>query len=740
MRAALPARVRGVLAPLAAAIEELPASPALAALTRYLPQPNQGWSALEELFQRQQAGERTSLSLSALLRAAKRHLHEKSQPAAPGPEKKESTEPCSSSRTARAAAPLWDDWRAMADSYVSAAGPRFSKEITAERALASPFNLRLIYSLHQKTCTCCQQRGQFETAILAPAAGGVGGNCANPCQISVILAWLAGQWRLPWTTEPPPPSGEAKPNRPSFLQCPQSLAKPTAELIEFFLRELPPGEAAAMSHPLLAVARAQDVRRALAFLRKLGRAFNIRPGRDPVTHLDAVDELNAHIQAVIKEMPATAKAAGLEPVKVRPCVDMTELNDHLPELRFYCPFEDAAALVRPGWKMARIDLYKAFNQLLVHPDDAPYMAVEVAGRRYVPLRALFGGSLFPHYISTVMAAVMEILRAEGIPAVVMMDDIFICGNPRGAHDPESCAARLSRGANLLEQMGFKLNAAKTLGPAQQLTFKGIQIDSVRGRLSIDEEKLAVRVGDLDDWLGSSTWSRKEAKALLGQLGWICSVLQAGRPHLARIRHGVQYGRPRSHQQPITADQHEAMRWFRATFEAGQRTPLWAPFWPADAASPIAARIFSDASGTEGFGLVIIPSNTAQPTRILRGQWPQASQPPPPQGQPQRSPSSSYHELIPILLAVHLLAPDAREGLLAITTDNLGNAFAINKGHSNSIESFQLLASIFEEAERYGVFLVADWVPREHNHLLDLLPRERSIEAIMARLQVTMPRV
>ena len=190
------------------------------------------------------------------------------------------------------------------------------------------------------------------------------------------------------------------------------------------------------------------------------------------------------------------------------------------------------------------------------------MAAEIAGRRYVPLRALFGGSLFPQYISTVITAVVEILRAKGIPAVVMMDDIFICGTPNSASDPESCAARLARASAPLERMGFKLNSAKTLGPAQQLTFKGMQIDSVRGRLSIDEEKLALRVADLDDCLDCSTWSHRDSEVLLGQLGWIVSVLQAGRPHLARLRHGMQYWRRRSHKQPITADQHEAMRWFR----------------------------------------------------------------------------------------------------------------------------------------------------------------------------------
>lgn len=47
-RAVLPARIRAIMEPLAADIESLPAS---SALTRYLPRPTQGWSALESLLQ-----------------------------------------------------------------------------------------------------------------------------------------------------------------------------------------------------------------------------------------------------------------------------------------------------------------------------------------------------------------------------------------------------------------------------------------------------------------------------------------------------------------------------------------------------------------------------------------------------------------------------------------------------------------------------------------------------------------
>jgi len=215
---------------------------------------------------------------------------------------------------------------------------------------------------------------------------------------------------------------------------------------------------------------------------------------------------------------------------------------------------------------------------------------------------------------------------------------------------------------------------------------------------------------------------------MGRLSWICGVLQAGRPRLARIRGDVKYFLRRRAPQALTAQQQQEILWFRRTLERGRQQRLWAPFWPDGSAAPVAARVFSDASGTAGFGVIVAsPSGSAPPT-MYRGRWlrDDTAGDGPAQGQP----SSSFRELVPLLLAVQLIAPQIPGQVLAITTDNLGNAFAINKGHCRSPESFELLYQIFEVAEQHGVFLIADWVPREFNHLLDLIPRARDVEELI----------
>ena len=130
------------------------------------------------------------------------------------------------------------------------------------------------------------------------------------------------------------------------------------------------------------------------------------------------------------------------------------------------------------------------------------------------------------------------------------------------------------------------------------------------------------------------------------------------------------------------------------------------FWTTSL--PVTVRIFHDASGDEarGFGL-------AMGDQVYQGFWKETG----------TARSSAYRELIPVLLALHLFQP-ARgvptDPVMVVTSDNAPVAVQINKGSCKSADSdcYPLLFQVFELAEKKGVFLLADWVPREHNVLMD----------------------
>ena len=120
----------------------------------------------------------------------------------------------------------------------------------------------------------------------------------------------------------------------------------------------------------MSVIRDGELAEALRLLRGMGR-------RCPYSHKRDVDHVNTHIAEVLANPPPHHPdlVALLNRVKIRFCLDTSKLlNPHLAHWPFsYCSVSDAVALLREGWWMARIDLEKYFNQILLHVLDWKYL-------------------------------------------------------------------------------------------------------------------------------------------------------------------------------------------------------------------------------------------------------------------------------------------------------------------------------------------------------------------------------
>jgi hypothetical protein len=434
-----------------------------------------------------------------------------------------------------------------------------------------------------------------------------------------------------------------------------------------------------------------------------------------ISDIDAINRLIKTTAAKLAvDKPGSRLLPLLKPIKVRLCLDASRLlNPYLAHWPFqYATVQDAVALIQPGWYMAKIDLEKYFNQLPLHCDDHPLLGAFIRGRSYVSQYAQFGVSSFPAWSNAVMAAVYWILKDMGIKVVFMTDDLFLCAATKA-----ECQALLDTVVAVLRALGLKLQRAKITNPAQQVVFLGILIDSVTMRLSLPVDKIANAQAFLIFLLEEAaisptpssphhTVSFNDLESLLGKLEWQSSVMIAGRARLRRIRACLW----RSPQVPrasarvtLSAAALTDLRWWREQ-GAAPTGPSWVPIWPMS--SPRRCRVFSDASGDIGFGLVV-------DDLVYQGLWDASI----------KEKSSAYKELIPILFALDKLGSEYSGQVVIITTDNLGNVFSINKGSCQSDDSWEVLFRIFETAAARQIYLIADWVPREHNTFCDLVSKE-----------------
>ena len=79
-----------------------------------------------------------------------------------------------------------------------------------------------------------------------------------------------------------------------------------------------------------------------------------------------------------------------------------------------------------------------------------------------------------------------------------------------------------------EVLGVTLAPEKKKGPTTCLTFLGIEINTVSGRLSLPEEKLWHMRQEVDNWLNRKMCRRQEVESLVGVLQHAAIVIQPER--------------------------------------------------------------------------------------------------------------------------------------------------------------------------------------------------------------------
>ena len=565
----------------------------------------------------------------------------------------------------------------------------------------SAFPLREWWAVHLPSCTICTQHdhahGGFDKAMKH--------NADNPCVFADILSWLSGQWRIPFNSIPPP---GARANYESLLYAPDLMQEEIDRMKEWSV--IVPGKPH-LIHPVMAVIRDSDLHDACRILHAIGQPSPSEEKRE-------IQAINAHISTVLSSGASVPSHLGqLKPVKIRFCVDASLLlNPFIKKWRFpYASIHDAVSLLHQGWFMARIDLKRFFQQLPLNEQDWPmlglrlpkdlrHLAEEV--ETWVSAFAHFGGSPFPAYANGIMSALSGLLRAHNIPNVFITDDVFVCGATKA-----ECQARLEQAVALLVRLGWILQEDKLLGPSQELPFVGIFIDTINERLSIPTDKLdnylrSIRRVLEDDAAGQLL--AKDLESLIGKLSWVVEVMIAGKAHLWPLRQALPHGWYHHRRLRATVrlgqETKAALQWWERYIQHALHHPFWVPFWTHSA--PLFCRTFSDSSGEVGFGLAL-------GQEVFQGLWEPATIPH----------SSGFKELIPILLVVCRLGPESRGKIVVVTTDNLGNVIAINKGSCRSPQSYQILGLIMELAAEKQIYLIADWSPREEIDCMDAISKE-----------------
>ena len=184
-----------------------------------------------------------------------------------------------------------------------------------------------------------------------------------------------------------------------------------------------------------------------------------------------------------------------------------------------------------GALLAKVDIEAAYHLIPVHPDDRPLLAMQWRNRVYVDAQLPFGLRSASKIFTTVADGLEWIAKQRGSGLIEhYLDDYILMGGP----NDDSCQRGLDSLISTCGELGVPLARHKQEGPCTQLTFLGIEMDTVHGCLRLPVEKLDRLKRLLEEWNDRKACTRRELESLVGSLNHACKVVRPGRSFLRRM--------------------------------------------------------------------------------------------------------------------------------------------------------------------------------------------------------------
>ena len=165
------------------------------------------------------------------------------------------------------------------------------------------------------------------------------------------------------------------------------------------------------------------------------------------------------------------------------------IREELCSLR-YASVDQAVPLIfrlGQGTQLAKLDLQDAYRIVPVHPHDHPLLGMCWEGATYIDHSLPFGLRSAPKIFTAVVDMLAWAVHCSGVRYVLhYLDDFLLLGAP-GSSEAQLALATTTR---TFETLGVPVATHKTEGPALELTFLGILIDTNKFQLRLPADKLS----------------------------------------------------------------------------------------------------------------------------------------------------------------------------------------------------------------------------------------------------------
>ena len=383
----------------------------------------------------------------------------------------------------------------------------------------------------------------------------------------------------------------------------------------------------------------------------------------------------------------------------------SSVNDGIPFHKStvnYATVDDAIAMIKrvgPGCYLAKTDIESAFSLLPVDPTDYNLLGFQWNSEFYYSKVMPMGGSSSCQTFESFSTSLEWIAKNKlNIPNVLhILDDFLFIVKAKS-----KCQKAVDDFSEFCHISGIPLVLAKTEGPATELPFAGIELDTVRMEARLPPDKIAKCRNQLNLFLKSKKVKLVEIQALIGLLNFACTVVRPGRPFLRRLIDltiGLKYP---AHRRRLTKEvKQDLLVWSTFLDNYNGRSFFISDYFMSSST----LHFYSDASTSHGWG-VIFQSHWSY------GEW----------NLEYKSWNIAILEFYPIVLAVYLWGSVLVNKSVVFHTDNEALVHVINKQTCKDPKLMLLLRRLVLKCLELNVVFTAVHIPGLKNIYADSLSR------------------
>ena len=350
-----------------------------------------------------------------------------------------------------------------------------------------------------------------------------------------------------------------------------------------------------------------------------------------------------------------------------------------------------------GTLMAKADIKQAYRMVPVHPDDRHLLAVQWEGQTYIDKVLPSGLRSAPLIFTAIADALQWMMSEKGVRPVFHYLDDFITLGPPSSHQ---CQCNLQGIIQVCKVTGTPLEEDKCKGPAQVLTFLGIELDTRKMEIRLPVEKLERLRKLLAEWEGRKAGKKRELLSLIGYLQHASKAVSQGRSFLRRLITLSTVVKNLDNFVRLNNSARSDILWWSVFATQWNGTSMLVRF---DKANPQVS-VTTDASGTWGCGAY-------EGSRWLQFKWPQTMKA-----------SHISIRVIPIVMSAALWGHEWLGKSVRFWSDNSAVVALINSGSSRENTLMHLMRCLSFIMAKYNYVVSAAHIKGSHNILADALSR------------------